>query len=265
MDDKNKQASSAAASQASATTSQASEAVSETASNAADKNAAAAKQQQKNQAIESETPDQMIKHLSKRNDDYVFRLRKALQEGGMSAAEEEKTVNELLPDILKAQHQGHPANQLYGSPLKKADDILHAPVPEKQTPYWQLVIDNTLLFFGLFTAFYGIMDLVAKNSTSQQGTGIVSTIVISIAVGFMMAYSTMWANNRGKHTRPIWQMLLMFVGVFLVLLVVIGLMSHLPASFNPNPSGMVYIVLAVITFGVRFFFKRYYHIKGTIF
>lgn len=221
----------------------------------------AAEKNAENQVQQKQPKRQTTTHLSKKNEDYLYRLRKLLIAGGKTNDEEAEIIDKLTPEILEAQRGGKTANQLYGAPTVKAEAILHAPKPAKKIPYWQVGVDNTLLFFSLFAAFYGLMAMFSKQN-QEATTGILSLIVISIGVGAMMGYS--YYINQRESKPPLWKSLLWIVLFILVMFILIGVTSIIPAMVNPHIPGIAYLILAALAFGGRWLFRRHYGISGRL-
>ena len=109
---------------------------------------AASKNAHVKQVRPASTVPEMIEQLTKKNDEYVFKLRRELKDGGMSATDEETLLKTMLPEMITAQRQGKPATQLYGPVTVKANEILHTPKPEpgwflEAASYWSLRLPSS--------------------------------------------------------------------------------------------------------------------------
>lgn len=211
--------------------------------------------------INSSDPDELRKQLSNKNEEYVFKLNKRLVDDDFSEDEAKESIDKLLPEIVSSQIKGIPATQLYGPVSKKAGDIAHPVKPKKKTPFWQLAIDTSLLFFALFGLLYGIVGLTSKQ-TSQNQTGIVTLVLLAAMWGVLLT----WFNlqmKKPKSERPGLLLTIGYLGAGLVIMFVfLGLMQLVPKTFNPPLDGVIYLVLAVVAYGGRFLYRRYFHITG---
>ncbi|WP_051999995.1 DUF1129 domain-containing protein [Schleiferilactobacillus shenzhenensis] len=231
-----------------------------------EKVATLSKQEQMDQEIDGMSAQEIAENLSKRNADYVFQLRKALSDEGFDDQKIDTEMAVLLPDILKAQRRGTPANKLYGGPTVKAYAITHKPKPVVPTPFWQKASDSALMFFGILTLMNGVMAFFTKSTTKNQGaTGIVSMLVISIVFG--LAFTKMNDLMRlPKSQRPkMGRMILYMVGLLAVALVILSITIFIPKVLNPVLPGTVLLVIGVLAFGGRYLFRRYFHIKESFF
>ncbi|KMO59206.1 membrane protein, partial [Lacticaseibacillus rhamnosus] len=66
---------------------------------------AASKNAHVKQVRPASTVPEMIEQLTKKNDEYVFKLRRELKDGGMSATDEETLLKTMLPEMITAQRQ----------------------------------------------------------------------------------------------------------------------------------------------------------------
>ena len=211
--------------------------------------------------INTADPAELRKKLSNKNEKYVFELNKRLVDDDFTEAEAEESINKLLPDIVANQIKGIPANQLYGPVSQKAGDIAHPVKPKKKTAFWQLCVDTSLLFFALFGLLYGIVGLTSKQTAKNQ-TGIVTLVLLAAMWGVLLT----WFNiqmKKPKGERPGLMLTIGYLGAGLIIMFLfLGLMQLVPATFNPALNGVVYLVLAVVAYGGRYVFRRYFHITG---
>ena len=228
-----------------------------------------AEAEKRDDQIKNEDPKVLRSKLSNKNSDYVFRLEKELQkQGSLSREEAVQMTDKLLGEIIVAQRHGQPANGLYlASPAIKAEQLLHPKKKPVATPFWQLAIDGAMLYLVIFVGFYGIIGLFENSkqpANSQRGILTLSTV--GIVMGVLMVKYNDWIMPKNGQ-RPSWgKMILGFVGVAAVLFVWIWLLS-LPVLrvINPVLPGMANIVIAAIVFGLRYLFRRHYHLVGSAF
>ncbi|MBD5429577.1 DUF1129 domain-containing protein [Lactobacillus sp.] len=243
---------------------------------AEDKNAAKVDEQQaslqkKNkfaqteETIKNTNPKELRKKLSNKNSDYVFRLEKAMLNSENVAMDQvEPAIDSILPEIVIAQYKGIPASTLYKkSPTEKAKELAHPKAKPIKTKFWMQVVDNLLLYLTFFLGMFGVVQLfMPKNKATQSGEmGIVTLLSVAILFGVLMAYyNNLLARDKSERP-PMWKM----IGIAAIVLIVIFLwitLTSLPAfkPFNPVINPWVEIVLAVIAFVGRRFFKQKYHV-----
>lgn len=237
--------------------------------NPEDKNKEVSEQQQKHlekvseqekqiQEINNATPEELKAKLSKRNEEYVFKLQKALTEAGLPVDEVNKKIDELLPEMVIAQRKGQPATQIFGTPQVKAQELIDPNQKKSDVKFWQKAMDNALLYLAIFGGMFGIVGLFSK---TQQPIGIVTIVSVGILFGVMMTYY----NDlivRKKEDRPAWwKMILGGIGIIAFIFVWITV-TELPALrlINPVFPAWAILIIAAVAFVYRRIFRAHYHI-----
>lgn len=209
---------------------------------------------------------ELRKKLSNKNQDYVFRLEKFLTEDQNYTMDQVKpAIDQILPEIIVAQRKGIPASSLYQkAPKEKAIEIAN---PQKEAPknkFWMHAVDNGLLYFVIFAGFFGVVQLFNINSKQQNGVqqmGILTVASVTILFGILMAYYNDLVTREKSKRPPMWKVVL--IGIFLVGIVMVWItFTSMPflRVINPVLNPWVYIVLAVIAFFVRRWFRQKYHV-----
>lgn len=221
--------------------------------------------------IKQTDPAELRKKLSNKNQDYVFRLQKELEkQGNLSSDEASQKVNKLLPEILVAQRHGQPANSLFmASPIVKADKILHPVVKPKtldDLPFWQRGVDNALFWLAIFMGMYGLLGLFNTKQLNSQN-GVLTITVVGILFGLMTSKYNEWIMPQGAKGKIKWGRAILSLGGLVVALFVIITLLTLPGIrvINPVLPGIVYIIIAAIAYGIRYFFRKKYNITGSAF
>lgn len=223
-------------------------------------------QNSREEEIKKMPPKELRKKLSNKNQDYVFRLEKFLAEDQNYTMDQvEPAIDQILPEIIVAQRKGIPASSLYQkAPREKAIEISN---PKKEAPkskFWMHAVDNGLLYFAIFAGFFGLVQLFSQNpkqSGVQQQLGIFTMIVVTVLFGILMAYYSDLMTRDKEHRPSVWKMILIGAILVVIMMVVINL-TALPAFrvINPVLNPWVYIVLAVIAFFGRRWFRQKYHV-----
>jgi uncharacterized membrane-anchored protein len=255
----------------------------------AERNKKASAQQAKSRArqvtfkeIATMSTEELRAELTNKNVDYVFKMHKLLVEAGYTPEDADAKINGFLPEIIKAQRTGKPANQLYGAPTVKVENIIHAPAKPITLKYWMRSVDWSLLYLVILAAVFGVMGLFMKKQTnSAANSGLGTLIVMSIAFGFLLTWFTDNMDARRnknktaaddqaaeaddkKKKQPLWRVILLsVVGVFAVM-VLISFMTVVTPALNPILPAYGYFILAVLAYGGRYLFRRHYHIKGRL-
>lgn len=161
--------------------------------------------------------DALLGKLSKKNDEYVFKLRRILTDHQWSEQRQKTLLADLLPEILSAQHQGKPATQLYGPVTEKANSLIHQPKKRKKVPFWLNGLDLGLFFTSMFGLVYGITAFFNRNkSLKTTGNGLASLLIMALIAGFAFAYYNDWSTQKKDERRKTWQVMVLMVMVILV-------------------------------------------------
>ncbi|EPC73464.1 hypothetical protein Lpp41_07045 [Lacticaseibacillus paracasei subsp. paracasei Lpp41] len=157
----------------------------------------------KNAHVKQEKPattvPELIARLTNKNDEYILKLRRELKDGGMNAADEEELLKTMLPEIITAQRQGKPANQLYGPVTVKADEILHTPKPEPKKPMWLMVIDQSLFFMSILAVMYGALAYFDTKSQNAASSSFVYLVMLSLMAGLFFVYYADWMQQDKRN------------------------------------------------------------------
>ena len=68
--------------------------------------------------------------LTKRNQQYIFDLKKALNAANLSEEELAVVLHEMLPVLVREQKSGVTARQLFGTVSERTDAIINKPAQE---------------------------------------------------------------------------------------------------------------------------------------
>ncbi|WP_390409039.1 DUF1129 domain-containing protein [Lacticaseibacillus jixiensis] len=203
----------------------------------------------------------LLSELTKKNDEYVFKLRRILKEHQYTDAQEHKVLVDILPEMVEAQRTGKPATQIYGPVTVKADSIINAPKPRPHVSLWLSGLDLSLLFASIFGLMYGIMGYF-KPKAVQTSSGLASVIVMAVMAGYIFAYYNDWARQpKGKRTKT-W---LITVGAFAAILLGSFLSTGLSQIKSPITSPapwQAYAVMTVVGYGAHWLLKRRYKLPG---
>lgn len=205
--------------------------------------------------------------LTKRNQQYIFDLKKSLEAANLSEAEMATALNEILPVLVKEQKGGKTARQLFGTVSERTEAILAKPEPKKETKPLLMWADNAMFIFGLFAVMLGLMRLFMKNS-GQQTYGLLTLIIASLFGGyaFYLMYKYIYQYERpgaDKSKRPkLWKTMLILVPVFFLWILVFTVSAMLPYNIVLDP--FIQLVLGAAVFALRWYLKKKYNIEGSL-
>ena len=114
-----------------------------------------------NRALEQE--------LTKKNQQYIFDLKKSLAAANLSEEEKAVALHDMLPLLVQEQKTGRTARQLFGTVSERTEAILNKPEEVKETKPVFMWLDNALLILGVFGLMLGTMGLFFRNSVEVYG------------------------------------------------------------------------------------------------
>ncbi|MHC5269265.1 DUF1129 domain-containing protein [Enterococcus sp. LJL98] len=211
---------------------------------------------------------ELEKQLTKKNQQYIFDLKKSLEAANLS--EEEKTValHEMLPVLVQEQKTGRTARQLFGTVSERTEQILNQPEEVKETKPVFMWLDNALLILGVFGLMLGIMGLFFKDSVQVYG---LITLLLMAALGgwvFYLMYKYVYQYERpgaDKKQRPkIWKTVLIMAGAFLFWVLIIGVSALIPPAINFILTPTALVVVGAAALGIRYYLKKKYNIVGSL-
>lgn len=221
--------------------------------------------QQEQAEIENATPAELRAKLSKRNEDYLFRLENLLVEAGLPKETAESKINGYLPEIIISQRKGIPATKLYGTPQVKAKELINPDQKSSDVKFWQRALDNSLLYLAIFGGMFGLVSLFSQGKDSQP-IGIVTIVSVGLLFGALMTYYNDLIVKKKEDRPKLWKIILGGVGIVVFIFAWITLME-LPALrvINPVFPGWVVLIIAVVAFVYRRIFRAHYHIVDSPF
>jgi len=211
---------------------------------------------------------ELEKQLTKRNQQYIFDLKKSLEAANLSEEEKAIALHEILPVLVKEQKGGRTARQLFGTVSERTEAILNKPEEVKETKPVMMWLDNTLLILGIFGIMMGIMGLFARDSA--QPYGIITFISMAMVGGwvFYIMYKYMYQYERpgaDKSQRPkMWKIMLILIGSFFLWIATIAVTSLLPISINIVLDPVILAVIGAAAIGLRYYLKKKYNIVGSL-
>lgn len=208
--------------------------------------------------------DELLPQLSKKNNDYVFRMRRYFTDHEIPEAKQRRLLEGLVPEMLQGQREGKPALQLYGPPTAKADSLLHAPKATKQAPYLLTAIDLSLFFTGMFALVFGAMALMNTSTQKNAVNGVLPLLVMAIGVGFVFAYFNNWTRAAKADRAPIWKMVLLLVPAFLLVSFGSSALALVDSPLTRATTWPVYGIMAAIGFGGHYWMKQKYQLPGVM-
>ena len=206
--------------------------------------------------------------LTRKNEEFIYQLSKQLNRQGVAKEKQPAMIQETINKLLEGQKKGQTAKALLGTPTAYANELKHPkPTSEavRKESFKLLAVDNTLIFFSIFTFMYGLMYVLspAAFKFNRNGSaGITAILLVAIIGGLLFSYVLLQIRPQAKKKRPlIWRILIIVIALVAWLLLYM-LASMLPNAINPVLNGWLYIVFGVAGFGGDVYFRNHFHVMG---
>ena len=205
--------------------------------------------------------------LTKRNEDFMFRLRKELKDSKLNDEQRQTAIIDTETKLLAGQKTGKTAKQLFGTPTQRLTELVEGPKKEKieaqNNNYWLRALDNALIFVALFAAMYGIMMAMQPKTIEQAPgpAGVLSIILTSAMGGLGISY--IYKIMAKQKKRPsIWKQGGITIVAVILWMIFYTSFAMLPKIINPILPIYGYISLAIATFALRWYLRRKFQITG---
>ncbi len=231
---------------------------------------AAQQQQARAKAVEVTMRDGKFSGLTKRNEDYLFHLDKALTEKNYDREQKEQVLTEMYQELKEKQKQGVVATKLYGTVTEKAELIVNGPkkseAPTELPKFWILALDNGLIMFIMFCIMYTLLGVFSPKQADVSGGWITLLATSTIAgVGLAFFYRSMLSARKEKGKKRWIKTILITLELILIWIVAFGVIAFIPVSINRTMEPIVYAILAGIGYLVRRYLKKKYNFRSVMF
>ncbi|HAP23806.1 MAG TPA: DUF1129 domain-containing protein, partial [Lactobacillus sp.] len=206
---------------------------------------AAQQQQARAKEVEVTMRDGKFSGLTKRNEDYLFHLDKALTEKNYDPEQKEQVLTEMYQELKEKQKQGVVATKLYGTVTEKAELIVNGPkkseAPTELPKFWILALDNGLIMFIMFCIMYTLLGVFSPKQADVSGGWITLLATSTIAgVGLAFFYRSMLSARKEKGKKRWIKTLLITLELILIWVVAFGVIAFIPVSINRTMEPIVY-------------------------
>lgn len=231
---------------------------------------AAQQQQARAKEVEVTMRDGKFSGLTKRNEDYLFHLDKALTEKNYDPEQKEQVLTEMYQELKEKQKQGVVATKLYGTVTEKAELIVNGPkkseAPTELPKFWILALDNGLIMFIMFCIMYTLLGVFSPKQADVSGGWITLLATSTIAgVGLAFFYRSMLSARKEKGKKRWIKTLLITLELILIWVVAFGVIAFIPVSINRTMEPIVYAILAGVGYLVRRYLKKKYNFRSVMF
>jgi len=111
---------------------------------------------------------ELMPQLTKKNDQFIFDLNKALEGSDISEEKKVLAMNDMLTKLIEGQKTGVTAKQLYGTPTDAIETIVNTPEPMPEMSFGKIMLDNFLMLFTFLTVITSLLALFSKTGTFQE-------------------------------------------------------------------------------------------------
>ncbi|MBS9335116.1 DUF1129 domain-containing protein [Fructobacillus sp. M1-13] len=177
--------------------------------------------------------------LTKKNQDFLFRLNKGLADSDqISEEQKEEILAEVEEKLTAGQKLGHTAAQLFGTPAEAMQKYLNPVRLAKgfhDYSFAFLAADTALVLIMFLTGFFTVTMAFSGSKQGSEGIGMTSVLFLAIWGGviYTKAMQRLVPNanvDPNKKRMPVWLMMILvvvlWVGGFSMILL-------LPSVINP--------------------------------
>lgn len=228
-----------------------------------------AEQEVDNLVVLKEENTALFSQLTNKNEDYMAKLDKRLLEANYPDDDKTRVFNDMLNAIVTQQSAGVTARKLYGTVTERSIEIVEGPQQAvdgkvERSEDWKLYVDGALMLGGMFALITGLSALFG-NGANSTGMGIITLLLNFIVGGFVILAITKNAPTQGVKGSLLRYILVSVVAMFGWIIVMTGSMAIIPPAINVVLPGIVNLIIGAAAFAGKWYFKRKYHVKGTLF
>lgn len=212
----------------------------------------------------------LFEQLTHKNEDYMVKLNKRLEDADFSDDRRTVLFNDMLKTLVSEQSAGRTARQIYGTVTERYLEMVDGPRPDtkettgERSEDWKLYVDGGLMLGGMFALVTGLSALFSKSGTAS-GMGILTLILNFIIGGFVVLAITKNAPIKGQKGSTLRYFLVSVVGMLIWVAVMTLSMLFIPPVINPILPPIANVVIGILAFAGKWYFKRKFNVKGTLF
>ena len=211
---------------------------------------------------------ELEKNLTKRNEQYIFDLKKSMKAANLSEQEQTLALHDILPVMVEEQKSGKTARQLFGTVSERTESILNKPVEKKESTPLLMWLDNAMLLMGALALMMSIASLLFKGRMQQMG--LLALVIGSMVGGYALylMYKYVYQYDRpgaDKSKRPGFiKSGSIMVGAMFLWIITFSAAALLPQTINPVLDPVVMIVIGGAVLAARYFLKKKYNMQSSL-
>lgn len=212
---------------------------------------------------------ELFSQLTSKNADYMAKLDKRLKEVNYPEDDRTRVFNEMLKNLVEQQSTGVTARKIYGTVTERSIEIVEGPQeaqtgqPERSED-WKIYVDGSLMLGGMFALITGLSAVIGSANDST-GMGLITLLLNFLVGGAVILAITKNAPIQGVKGSLIRYILVSIVAMFAWIVVMTGSMALIPPSINFMMPGIANLIIGALAFLGKWYFKRKYNVKGTLF
>lgn len=195
--------------------------------------------------------------LTKRNQEFMWQVQEQASDDQLQAG----LLAEIQANLMAGQKKGQTAKQLYGTPQAALGLQTKTYVEDHSQPsyasygFWPIVIDNTLVFFMMFSLMFGLMLLFSGKQLAASGQaglgsfGVLALCLTAITGGlFFGSWAMAVAPRKGSKPRGWLYRIVVTLLLFGAWFLCYTTFAYIPLTINPILPGWIYLIFAGIAY-----------------
>ena len=205
--------------------------------------------------------------LTNKNQNYMFQLNSQLETLDYDETKKAHVFNKMYDEIIAAQASSITARKIYGTVSDQADNILGKKVNvngedgEKSSDKL-IYLDGALLMGGFFNVLNGFTAI--RSTDMQAQVGIIQVILNFVLGGLAIMLLTRFVPKPGQKKG-----LLKYAGATMVVIVswvlLMAMLITVLRPLNLIVPGALVLVIGLAGIAAKWYFKKKFDIKGTLF
>lgn len=219
-----------------------------------------------NSDLEQENQE-LYAQLTNKNKDYFFQLNNRLEELSYDPDKKIAILNHMLQETVEFQVDAITARKMYGTVTERADQIIlgihpnHLESDSEMSPKKLLYLDGALLFGGMFSIITGL-------SAGSSNTPPVSLfqLIMNFALGGLVVLILLKYRPDPNQNKGFFKYTLVTVSTIMAWIFAMTFIEMLvPSIINPALPRSLVMGIGALGILARWYFKKKFDIKGTIF
>lgn len=209
----------------------------------------------------------LFNQLTSKNQDYIVKLTRKLDDGGMLEEQKTEISNEMLKNILAEQPNHITARKLYGTVTDQAIYLLESKREAadakagEPSESWKIYLDGALLLGGTFSVITGISYFTGNQ---QVGLGLITLILNFLLAGLAVMVITKYAPQQGVKGGFFKYILATTVTMIAWIVLMAFGTALIPPVLNPLIPGPYTLGIGLTAFLAKWYLKKKLNIKGTL-